>query len=189
VNFHGSTSFGQKYCDSIRGDWGGQPYRDCLAAVETVLRHKPYLDKDRVGALGASYGGFMINWLNGHTNQFKCLVNHDGIFDLKNLYYSTEELWFPEWEFGLPWEKDNGYDKVNPATFVANWSTPTLVIQGGKDYRVVETEGIATFTALQRRGIPSQLLFFPDENHWTLKPMNSLKWQNTVVAWLNRWLK
>jgi dipeptidyl aminopeptidase/acylaminoacyl peptidase len=191
VNFHGSTSFGQSFCDSIRGDWGGQPYRDCLEAVRSLLNHKSYLNSTKVGALGASYGGYMINWINGHhpPGMFQCLVNHDGIFDLKSLYYSTEELWFPEWEFGLPWESNSGYDAANPSLHVAQWRTPTLVIQGGKDHRVVETEGLSTFTALQRQGIPSQLLYFPDENHWCLKPLNSIKWHRTVAAWLDRWLK
>jgi dipeptidyl aminopeptidase/acylaminoacyl peptidase len=134
----------------------------------------------------------MINWINGHSNIFKCLVNHDGIFDLRGLYYSTEELWFPEWEFGLPWANADAltqYDKWSPARFLTEWQTPTLVIQGGKDYRVVETESISTFTVLQRRNIPSQFLFFPDENHWCLKPMNSILWHNTISKWLERWLK
>lgn len=131
----------------------------------------------------------MINWINGNTNRFKCLVNHDGIFNLTSLYYSTEELWFPEWEFGLPWDKNSGYEKFNPSNHVEKWSTPTLVIQGGTDYRVVETESISTFTALQRRNIPSRFLFFPDENHWCLKPLNSLKWHQTVTQWLDQWLK
>jgi len=190
VNFHGSTSFGQGFTDSIRGDWGGQPFRDCLAGVDYILAQKKYLSPTRVGALGASYGGYMINWLNGHTNRFKCLVNHDGIFSLKNLYYTTEELWFPEYEFGLPFGASSGAaDKWSPDAFIGEWQTPTLVIQGGKDYRVVETEGIATFTALQRRGIESRLLFFPDENHWCLKAANSLKWHSTVGEWLDKHLK
>ena len=206
VNFHGSTGFGQKYCDSIRNDWGGQPYRDCMESVRYILEHKSYLNRDKVGAAGASYGGYMINWINGHApeGKFKCLVNHDGIFSLRNLYYTTEELYFPEYEFGLPpmlakskeciVEKDQAvvegqYDRWDPANCLDKWSSPTLVIQGGLDYRVVEVEGIATFTALQRRGIPSRMLFFPDENHWCLKAKNSLKWYSTVGAWLDQWLK
>jgi dipeptidyl aminopeptidase/acylaminoacyl peptidase len=193
VNFHGSTGFGQAYTDSIKTDWGGQPYRDAIEAVDYILGQKAYLDSSRVGAMGASYGGYMMNWINGHNDRFKCLVNHDGIFNLKALYYSTEEVFFPEWEFGFPWDNsgDRGakeYDKWNPMEFISEWKTPTLVIQGGIDHRIVESEGLSTFTALQRRGIPSQLLFFPDENHWCLKPMNSVKWHNTVQAWLDKWL-
>lgn len=192
VNFHGSTGFGQDFTDSIRHDWGGKPFEDCIAAVDYVLSRHSYIDPARVGALGASYGGYMINWINGHNNgtthRFKCLVNHDGIFSLRGLYFTTEELWFPEWEFGLPWKEPQVYAKWSPDSFVGEWATPTLVIQGGKDYRVCETEGIATFTALQRLGIPSQMLFFPDENHWVLKPVNSLKWHETVSNWLKQWL-
>lgn len=140
----------------------------------------------------------MMNWINGHTNRFRCLVNHDGIFSLKNLYYTTEELWFPEWEFGVPWKsqdnqelkgEESDYDKFCPEKHVANWATPTLVIQGGRDFRVVESESLSTFTALQRRNIPSRLLYFSDENHWVLKPANSLMWHKTVFDWLTLWLK
>jgi dipeptidyl aminopeptidase/acylaminoacyl peptidase len=150
----------------------------------------------------------MVNWINGHTDRFRCLVNHDGIFSLRGLYFSTEELWFPEWEFGLPFGPQQGegggegekganaaaapsssYDKFSPDQFVHRWSTPCLVIQGGKDYRVVESEALATFTALQRRGVASRLLYFPDENHWCLKPANSVLWHDTVLDWLERWLK
>ncbi len=220
VNFHGSTGFGGAYLDSIRGDWGGQPYRDCMACVDFILGEKKYLNASRVGALGASYGGFMVNWINGHDpeGKFKCLVIHDGIFGLKNLYYTTEELWFPEWEFGVPYitnasadkNRDTRYDTYgaagggaegavrsgpsmydlyDPCNFVDQWNTPTLVIQGCKDHRVVETEGIATFTALQRRGIASKLLVFPDENHWCLRAVNSMRWHETVTKWLEQFLK
>jgi dipeptidyl aminopeptidase/acylaminoacyl peptidase len=159
--------------------------------VQYILGQYSYLDADRVGALGASYGGYMINWINGHNESglFKCLVNHDGIFSLRNLYYTTEELWFPEFEFGLPWVEKEMYDRWSPDSFVEKWNTPTLVIQGGKDYRVCDTEGISTFTALQRRGIESRLLHFPDENHWVLKPSNSLVWHDTVFKWLDKHLK
>ena len=132
----------------------------------------------------------MINWINGHTKKFKCLVNHDGIFSLNNLYYTTEELWFPEYEFGgVPWVEKDAYARWSPDLFISDWQTPTLVIQGGKDYRVCETESISTFTALQRMGIPSQFLFFPDENHWVLRPLNSLMWHKTVFEWLDKHLK
>lgn len=190
VNFHGSTGFGQKFTDSISGDWGGKPYEDLMKGLDFALNKFSWLDKDRVGALGGSFGGWMINWINGHTDRFKCLVNHDGIFDNFGMYFSTDELWFMEWEHrGTPWDKPEAFDRVSPARFVRNWKTPTLVIHGGKDFRIVETEGIATFTALQRRGILSKLLYFPEENHWVLKAKNSILWHETVLAWLDQWLK
>ena len=190
VNFHGSTGFGQAFTDSITGDWGGKPFEDLMKGLDHALANYPWLDSDRVGALGASYGGWMINWINGHTRRFKCLVNHDGGFDEFANYFTTEELWFPEWEFkGTPWERPELYDKFSPSRYVSEWATPTLVIHGANDFRVVDAEGIATFTALQRRGIPSQLLYFPDENHWILKAKNSIVWHNTVLAWLDKWLK
>jgi dipeptidyl aminopeptidase/acylaminoacyl peptidase len=190
INFHGSTGFGQAFTDSISGDWGGKPFEDLMKGLDYALANYPWLDGDRTAALGASYGGWMINWLNGHTRRFKCLVNHDGGFDEHANYFTTEELWFPEWEYGgPPWEKPELYDKFSPGRYVADWQTPTLVIHGAKDYRLVDSEGIATFTALQRRGIPSQFLYFPDENHWVLKPKNSILWHETILAWLERWLK
>ncbi len=190
INFHGSTGFGQAFTDSISGDWGGKPFDDLMKGLDYAVATYPWLDGDRVAALGASYGGWMINWINGHSKRFKCLVNHDGGFDEFSNYFTTEELWFPEWEYkGTPWEKPELYDKFSPGRYVANWQTPTLVIHGAKDYRLVDGEGIATFTALQRRGIPSQLLYFPDENHWVQQPKNSIVWHETVLAWLQRWLK
>jgi dipeptidyl aminopeptidase/acylaminoacyl peptidase len=190
VNFHGSTGFGQAFTDSISGDWGGKPFEDLMKGLDHALATYSWLDKDRVGALGASYGGWMINWINGHTNRFKCLVNHDGGFDEFANYFTTEELWFPEWEFkGTPWDRPELYEKFSPSRYVKNWQTPTLVIHGANDFRLVDAEGIATFTALQRRGIPSQFLYFPDESHWVLKPRNSIVWHDTILAWLNKWLK
>lgn len=190
INFHGSTGFGQAFTDSISGDWGGKPFEDLMLGLDHALTNYPWLDGERVGALGASYGGWMINWINGHTNCFKCLVNHDGGFDEFSNYFTTEELWFPEWEFkGVPWEKPELFEKFSPSRYIAQWQTPTLVIHGALDYRLVDVEGIATFTALQRKGIPSQLLYFPDENHWVLKPRNSIVWHETILEWLDRWLK
>jgi dipeptidyl aminopeptidase/acylaminoacyl peptidase len=190
VNFHGSTGFGQAFTDSITGDWGGKPFEDLMKGLDHALANYPWLDGDRVGALGASYGGWMINWVNGHTNRFKCLVNHDGGFDELANYFTTEELWFPEWEFkGTPWERPELYEKFSPGRHVAKWQTPTLVIHGASDFRVIDAEGIATFTALQRRGIPSELLYFPDESHWVLKPKNSIVWHDTILTWLDKWLK
>jgi dipeptidyl aminopeptidase/acylaminoacyl peptidase len=175
-----------------------------MDAVDMVLSKHPYLDPARLAAAGASYGGFMINWINGHTDRFSCLVNHDGIFSLRSFYYSTEELWFPEWEFGLPFGAHQGegegegegeggvtqssYEQFSPDKFVHRWKTPCLVIQGGKDFRVVDSDALATFTALQRRGVASRLLYFPDENHWCLKPANSILWHDTVLVTSIKWL-
>jgi dipeptidyl aminopeptidase/acylaminoacyl peptidase len=189
VDFHGSTGYGQAFTDSIRGDWGGAPYEDLMKGLDAALARYPFLDGDRVGALGASYGGYMINWIAGQTDRFRCLVNHDGNLDERMAYFDTEELWFPEWEHGLPWEDPEAYAKHNPVNHVANWKTPMFVIHGGQDFRVVETQGMATFTALQRRGVPSKFLYFPDENHWVLKPHNSRFWHENVLGWLDQWLK
>ncbi|MCK6445066.1 MAG: S9 family peptidase [Planctomycetes bacterium] len=190
VDFHGSTGYGQAFTDSIRGDWGGKPYEDLMKGLDAALAKYPFLDQDRCAALGASYGGYMINWIAGHTERFKALVSHSGNLDERLAYYDTEELWFPEWEHhGTPWENPESYTKHNPIDFVQNWKTPTLVTHGQLDFRVVYTQGISTFTALQRRGIPSKLVVFPDENHWILKPQNSKYWHETVIAWLDRWCK
>lgn len=191
IDFHGSTGYGQAFCDSIRGDWGGKPFEDLKLGLEAAIKKYPFLDSDRVAALGASYGGYMINWIAGNwSDRFKCLVCHDGNIDEQMAYYDTEELWFPEWDHqGTPWENPEHYQKHNPINYVKNWKTPTLVIHGALDYRVVDTQGLSTFTALQRRGIPSKLLHFPDENHWVLKPANSILWHETVIGWLDQWTK
>ncbi len=191
VDFHGSTGYGQAFTDAIRHDWGGKPLVDLQKGLAAAIAKYSWLDGDRVGALGASYGGYMINWIAGNwPDRFRALVAHDGNLDERFAYYATEELWFPEWEHGgTPWDSPEGYAKHNPVDFVKNWKTPTLVIHGGKDYRVVETGGFGTFTALQRKGIPSRFLYFPDENHWVLKPHNSILWHETVLAWLDQWVK
>ena len=190
VDFHASTGYGQAFTDAVNGDWGGAPYEDLMKGLDAALAKYPFLDGDRVGALGASYGGYMINWMLGQTDRFKCFVVHDGNLDERMAYYDTEELWFPEWEHGgTPWDPKSGYGKHNPIDHVKSWKTPTLVIHGQKDYRVVYTQGLSTFTALQRKGIPSKLLIFPDENHWVLKPANSILWHETVLGWLDGWLK
>ena len=190
INFHGSTGFGQAFTDAIRKNWGGAPYEDLMKGLDHAIAAYPFIDPDRAGALGASYGGYMVNWIEGHTDRFKCLVSHDGEFDEFSSYYSTEELWFPEWEEGgTPWDPDTTYERWSPAAFVANWKTPMLVIHGARDFRLPETGGFAVFTALQRRGIPSKLLYFPDENHWVLKAKNSILWHDTVIGWLDQWLK
>ncbi|ANM32388.1 peptidase S9 [Acidobacteria bacterium Mor1] len=191
VDFHGSIGYGQAFTDSISGDWGGKPLEDLQKGLAAALEKYPWLDGERVGALGASYGGYMINWIAGNwPDRFKCLVNHDGNIDERMAYYDTEELWFPEWERGgTPWEVPEAYSKHNPIDHVAKWKTPMLVIHGALDYRVVDVQGMATFTALQRKGIPSKFLYFPDENHWVLKPNNSIFWHDTVIGWLDRWVK
>ncbi|HET9481457.1 MAG TPA: S9 family peptidase, partial [Candidatus Polarisedimenticolia bacterium] len=190
IDFHGSTGYGQAFTDSIRNDWGGKPYEDLMKGLDHVIASYDFVDSGRVGALGASYGGYMINWIAGHTDRFKCLVNHDGGFDERAGYFTTEELWFPEWEYGgPPWERRSVYEQWSPSTYVDQWKTPMLVIHGAKDFRLPETEGFATFTALQRRGVPSKLLYFPDENHWVLKAKNSILWHETVLGWLDEWLK
>ncbi|MFQ5462154.1 MAG: prolyl oligopeptidase family serine peptidase [Phycisphaerae bacterium] len=191
VDFHGSTGYGQAFCDSIRGDWGGKPLEDLKMGLAAALAKYPWMDSDRVVALGASFGGFMINWIEGNwPDRFLCLVNHDGNLDERMAYFDTEELWFPEWDhMGNPWDNPANYEKHNPINYVKNWRTPMLVIHGAHDYRVVDTQGLSTFTALQRRGIPSKLLYFPDESHWVLKPANSVLWHDTVIGWIDEWAK
>ncbi len=191
VDFHGSTGYGQYFTDSIRGDWGGKPLDDLKKGLAAALQRYPWMDADRVGALGASFGGYMINWIAGNwPDRFRCLVNHDGNIDERMAYYDTEELWFPEWDhIGTPWENPKSYEKHNPVNYIKNWKTPMLVIHGAEDFRVADTQGIGTFNALQRLGIESKLLYFPDENHWVLKPANSILWHETVIDWLNRFLK
>ena len=191
IDFHGSTGYGQAFTDAIRGDWGGKPLEDLRKGLDAAVKRYGFLEGDNVCALGASYGGFMINWIAGQMpDRFRCLVAHDGNLDEKMAYFNTEELWFPEWEHGgTPWDKPEGYTKHNPIDHVSKWKTPMLVIHGGQDFRVVDTQGLATFTVLQRRGIPSKLLYFPDENHWVVKPANSLQWHDTVLDWLDQWTK
>jgi dipeptidyl aminopeptidase/acylaminoacyl peptidase len=191
VDFHGSTGYGQAFTNSIRDDWGGKPLQDLKKGLAVALKRYPWMDGDRVGALGASFGGYMINWISGTwPDRFRCLVNHDGSLDERMSYFDTEELWFPEWDHvGTPWDNPEGYEKHNPVDYVKNWRTPMLVIHGALDFRVPETQGIGTFNALQRLGIPSKLLYFPDENHWVLKPHNSILWHDTVISWLDQWLK
>lgn len=190
IDFHGSTGYGQAFTDAIRGDWGGAPYEDLMLGLDAALAKYTWLDGKRVAALGASYGGYMVNWLLGKTDRFKAFVTHSGMIDERLMYFETEELWFPEWEHGgTPWENPAGYAKHNPIDLVKNWKTPTLVVHGALDYRVVETQGMAVFTALQRRGVPSRFLSFPDENHWIVKPQNSKLWHDEVLAWIDRWTK
>ncbi|MFL6277418.1 MAG: prolyl oligopeptidase family serine peptidase [Blastocatellia bacterium] len=191
-NPRGSTSFGQRFTDEISGDWGGRVYTDIMNGVAYVAT-RPFVDRERIGAAGGSYGGYMVNWIAGHNDdarvKFKALVSHAGLFNLMSMYGATEELWFPEWEFkGTPWTNPQLYLKWSPHMSVKNFSTPTLVIAGEMDYRVPVTEGLQMFTALQRQGVESKLLYYPDEGHWVLKPQNSELWYTTVLDWFERYL-
>ncbi|HXX23809.1 MAG TPA: S9 family peptidase [Terriglobia bacterium] len=189
TNFHGSTGYGQKFVEQISGDWGGACYQDVMMATD-YLENLPYVDKNRVGAAGASFGGYMINWIAGQTQRFKALVSHDGVYDSRSMYGETEEIWFDEWEHqGPPWLKPQAYEKSSPSNHVQNIQTPMLLVQGALDFRVPEGQAIQLFTALQRRGVPSRLLYFPDEGHWVLKPQNSQLWYKTVLGWLDKYLK
>ena len=192
-NPRGSTGYGQKFTDEISGDWAGKVYTDIMNGVAHVAA-LPYVDKERIGAAGGSYGGYMVNWIEGHNDdqraRFKVLVSHAGLFNLTSMYGATEELWFPEWELGgTPWDKPELYTRLSPHMHVKNFKTPMLVIHGELDYRVPVTEGLQMFTALQRQGVDSRLLYYPDEGHWVLKPQNSELWYTTVLGWLNKYLK
>jgi dipeptidyl aminopeptidase/acylaminoacyl peptidase len=189
IDFHGSTGYGQAFTDSISQDWGGKPLEDLQKGLAAALDKYQWLDGSRMCALGASYGGYMINWIAGNWSEpFKCLVNHDGVFDSRGMAYSTEELWFTEWEQGgIAWQVPENIEKFNPVNQVANWNKPMLIIHGVRDYRIPYAQGLSAFTALQRHGIPSRLLIFPDENHWVLKPNNSIRWHHEVEQWLNQW--
>jgi len=195
IDFHGSTGYGQKFTDSITGHWGDRPLEDLQKGWAAAQKKYAFLDGDRACALGASYGGYMINWLAGNwfdrkgNAPFKCLVNHNGVFDTRSMGLVTEELWFTEWEFGGPvHEKPEGYERFNPARHINKWKTPMMVVAGQNDFRVPIDQSLSTFTALQRRGIESQLLYFPDENHWVLKPQNSLQWHDAVHAWMKKYI-
>jgi len=188
VNFHGSTGYGQKFIDTINGNWGGPPFQDLMLGLDYAEKNYPYIEKNRECALGASYGGYAINWIEGHTTRFKCLVSHDGMFNTVSAYGTTEELWFNEWEFkGTPWTNRALYDKWSPEMFATNFRTPILVVHGQLDYRLDVSEGFQLFTTVQRLKIPSKMLYFPDEGHWVLKPQNSRLWYQTVNDWVDQW--
>lgn len=190
VDFHGSTGYGQAFTDAIRNNWGGWPLEDLKKGLKAATDRFAFLDGDKACALGASYGGYMMNWIEGQwPDRFKCIVQHDGVFDARAMAYETEELWFDEWEHGgkAYFEDPAAFERWNPVNHVAAWKTPQLVITSEKDFRIPYTQGLAAFTALQRREIPSKLLVFPDENHWVLKPKNSLQWYGTVLGWLDQW--
>src|SRR5438876_4076076 len=188
INFHGSTGYGQKFTDSISGDWGSKPYVDLVKRLDYVEKTFPFIDKSREAALGASYGGYMANWLLGHTDRFKCIVSHDGVFNTESAYGTSEELWFPEWEFkGPPWKQRELYRKFSPHLFAEKFKTPTLVVHGQLDFRLDISEGFQLFTTLQRLKVPSKMLYFRDEGHWVLKPQNSRLWYKTVNDWVDQW--
>jgi dipeptidyl aminopeptidase/acylaminoacyl peptidase len=190
IDFHGSTGYGQAFTDSIRNNWGGWPLEDLQNGLAFATATDRDLDPENACALGASYGGYMVNWIAGQwPDRFRCLVQHDGVFDQRAMAYETEELWFTEWEHGgkAYFEDPAAYERWNPVNYVTRWKTPMLVITGEKDFRIPYTQGLASFTALQRRGIPSRLLVFPDENHWVLKPKNSIQWYDEVFGWMGRW--
>lgn len=190
VNFHGSTGYGQAFTDSISGDWGGKPYQDIITAVSYLHANYPFIDKEKLGAAGASYGGYMINWIEGQTDIFDCLISHAGVFDLRSEYGATEELWFPEWEYrGTPWTNPEMYQKFSPSSYVKNFKTPCLVIHSANDFRVPLEQGLQFFTSLQRMGVPSKFLYFPDEDHFVQKPLNAQLWWKTVLDWLATYLK
>mgnify|MGYP005845514513 CR=1 FL=1 len=191
IDFHGSPGYGQAFTDSISEDWGGKPLEDLRLGFAAAAEKYPWLDAGNACALGASYGGSMVNWIAGQwADGFKCLVNHAGLFDHRSMYYTTEELWFTEWENGGPYFKvPENHERWNPAAHVTNWRTPMLVLHGQLDFRVPYTQGLATFTALQRRGIDSRLVVYPDENHWIQKPANSLQWHAEVLGWLGKHLQ
>ncbi len=189
ANPRGSIGYGQKFTDDINQDWGGKPYDDLMAITDYVTK-LPYVDANRMAAAGGSYGGYMVNWLLGHTDRFKCFVSHAGIYDLRSEAESTEELWFPLWEFGgMPWDNPEVYDRWSPSKFTKEFKTPTLVVHGELDFRIPYSQALQLYTALQMRKVPSKLLIYPDEGHWVLKPQNSKLWYGTFLDWVNNWTK
>ena len=190
INPRGSTGYGQRFTDQISQDWTGKVYEDLMKGLDFALEKYPFLDKTRVAAAGGSYGGFMVNWICGHTDRFKALVSHAGVFDLVSMYGSTEELWFPEWEYGgFPWNRAEHYRDHSPSTYARSFRTPTLVIHGAQDFRVPDAQGLGMFTCLQRLGVPSRYVWFPDEGHWISKPQNRIVWWREIQDWLAKYLK
>ncbi|HVZ66296.1 MAG TPA: S9 family peptidase [Lacunisphaera sp.] len=187
-NPRGSTGFGQAYTDEISRHWNGKVMDDLFACL-AHMEKQPWIDATRMAAAGGSYGGYVMNWFEGHTDKFRCLVNHDGTYNFDSMYGTTEELWFAEWDTGKPWEATAAERAASPHLYAANFKTPMLVIQGERDFRVPMSEGMQVFTALQRQGVPSKLLLFPDEGHWVLKPANSEFWHQTIFSWLAEYLK
>jgi dipeptidyl aminopeptidase/acylaminoacyl peptidase len=188
-NPRGSVGYGQKFTDEINQDWGGRAFDDIMAVADNIAA-RPFVDPERMAAAGGSYGGYMIDWLLGHTQRFKALISHAGVYDLRSEAGATEELWFPIWEFhGMPWDDPDLYAKWSPSTYVKDFHTPTLVIHGELDFRVPYTQGLQLFTALQMQHVPSKLLIFPDEGHWVLKPQNTVLWYDSFLTWIDEWLK
>ncbi len=196
INMRGSTGYGQKIVDGVNGDWGGKPFTDLMTGLDYAEQHYPFIDKSREAALGASYGGYMANWVEGHTNRFRCIVSHDGMFNAESAFGTTEEDWFNIWEFrGHPWDyygkpnSENPFRKWSPSLYAKNFHTPMLVVHGQLDYRLDVSEGFQLFDTLQLLGVPSKMLYFPDEGHWVLKPQNSQLWWKTVNDWVDEWTK
>jgi dipeptidyl aminopeptidase/acylaminoacyl peptidase len=190
INFHASAGYGQAFSDAIVGDWGGKPYEDIMKGLAYLRATYPFISKTVAGAAGASYGGYLINWIMGQTDAFKCLISHDGVFDLRSMWGSTEELWFPEWEQkGTPWTNPEQYTKWSPSYYVKNFKTPTLVVHSQNDLRVPLEQGLQLFSSLQRMKVPSKLLYFPDEDHFVNKPQNAALWWKTKLDWLAAYLK
>jgi dipeptidyl aminopeptidase/acylaminoacyl peptidase len=196
INPRGSTGYGQAFVDGVNGDWGGKPYTDLMTGLDYAEQHYSFIDKTRECALGASYGGYMANWILGHTDRFKCIVSHDGMFNAESAFGSTEEDWFNQWEFkGNPWDyygkpdSENPFRKWSPSLYAKNFKTPTLVVHSQLDYRLDVSEGFQLFDTLQLRKVPSKMLYFPDEGHWVMKPQNSRLWYRTVNDWVDRWTK
>ena len=196
INPRGSTGYGQAFIDGVNGDWGGKPYTDLMTGLDYAEQRYSFIDKSRECALGASYGGYMANWILGHTDRFKCIVTHDGMFNPESAYGETDELWFMEWEFrGKPWDyygkpdSEDPYRKWAPMLYAKNFKTPTLVVHGQLDYRLELSQGLQLFTTLQRLGVPSKMLYFPNEGHWVLKPQDSQLWYKTVNDWVDQWTR
>jgi dipeptidyl aminopeptidase/acylaminoacyl peptidase len=189
-NPRGSTGYGQKFIDEINGDWGGRAFDDIMAVADYIVTDMPYADSSRMTAAGGSYGGYMIDWILGHTQRFKALISHAGVYDLESEFGATEELWFPLWEFGgTPWDKPETYAKWSPNKYVPDFHTPTLVVTGELDFRVPYNQSLELFTALEMQKVPSKLVVFPDEGHWVLKPQNSILWYRTFIDWMDSWVK
>jgi dipeptidyl aminopeptidase/acylaminoacyl peptidase len=192
INPRGSTGYGQKFTDEITKDWGGKVYSDLMTGLTTAVSRNRWMDSTRMGAAGGSYGGYMVNWIAGHSRRFKALASHAGVFNLEAMYGATEELWFTDWEFGGPWWNPlamrDQYRKYSPHLYAGRFKTPMLVLHGELDYRVPYSEGLSLFTAYQRQGLPSRLVLFPDEGHWISKPQNQQLWWKEMHGWMNRWL-